>query len=147
MFWKFENILFVEMEPSKLNNYSTETQQTCYSTMVIKLQSILSTDFYHGVGHGEWCGVFFEDETKKKQKANGRIQTYKLVIRPDQTNNRTIRLQLQDWLVLKIHGQKEKKDTTLLNLFLAPSSSVMLQGMGGSYTPDPEKSSEMSCSA
>jgi hypothetical protein len=58
-FGKFENILFVEMEPSKLNNYSTETQQTCYSTMVIKLQSILSTDFYHGVGHGEWCRVFF----------------------------------------------------------------------------------------
>jgi hypothetical protein len=96
--------------------------------------------------------VFFEDETKKKQKAYGRIQTYKLLIRPDQTrpdqtNNRTIRLQLQDWLLLKIHEQKEKKDTTLLNFCLAPSSSVMLQGMGGSYTPDPEMSSEMSCSA
>jgi hypothetical protein len=57
--------------------------------------------------------VFFEDETKKKQKAYGRIQTYKLLIRPDQTNNRTIRLQLQDWLLLKIHEQKEKKDTPL----------------------------------
>jgi hypothetical protein len=58
--------------------------------MVIKLQSILSSDFYHGVvGHGEWCGVFFEDETKKKQKANGRIQTYKLVIRPDETRPTT----------------------------------------------------------
>jgi hypothetical protein len=33
---------------------------------------------------------------------------------------------LQDWLVLKIHEQKEKKDTTLLNFCLAPSSSVML---------------------
>lgn len=82
----FENNLFIEMEPSKLNNYSTETWQTCYSTMVIKLQSILSPDFYHGVvGHGEWCGAFFEDETKKKQKENGRIQTYKLVMWSDQT--------------------------------------------------------------
>jgi hypothetical protein len=26
----FEKILFVEMEPSKLNNYLTETRQTCF---------------------------------------------------------------------------------------------------------------------
>jgi hypothetical protein len=32
---------------------------------------------------------FFEDETKKKQKANGRIQTYKLLIRLDQTRPTT----------------------------------------------------------
>lgn len=101
--------------------------------MVIKLQSILSPDFYHGVGHGEWCGVFFwrwdQKETEGKWQ-DPDIQTFDQT-RPDQTNNRTIRLQLQDWLVLKIHEQKE--DTTLLNFCLAPSSSVMLQGMGGSY--------------
>jgi hypothetical protein len=31
----FENILFVEMESSKLINYLTETQRTCYSTTVL----------------------------------------------------------------------------------------------------------------
>ncbi len=30
----FENILFVEMESSKLNNYLTETQRTCCSATV-----------------------------------------------------------------------------------------------------------------
>jgi hypothetical protein len=32
----FCNIRFVKMESSKLNNYSTETRGTWYSTMVIK---------------------------------------------------------------------------------------------------------------